>query len=176
MFIKKSNEVIKIKNTQSNHWKLRIQDEGSLMAEANNLVFTVDLLDMPDKVLRKHITKTHKNLAHKTEEQLLLLFKLAEKDDTRTRKTIKEVVDTCNICRKFKKVPPRPRVAMPKAYTSNEVVSMDLKEKRKYNKHILYCIDEFSAYIVGEVIPNKLPETIIEAFNMVNKQGRTYRL
>ena len=54
---------------------------------------------------------------------------------------------------------------MPKATTTNEVVSLDLKEKREFKKHILYCLDEFSGYMVGEVINNKKPATIIQAFH-----------
>ena len=54
---------------------------------------------------------------------------------------------------------------MPKATTNNEVVSLDLKERRDFGKQILYCIDEFSGYVVAEVIKDKKPETIIEAFN-----------
>ena len=54
---------------------------------------------------------------------------------------------------------------MPKANTTNEVVSLDLKERRDYKKEILYMCDEFSGYMVGEVINNKHPETVIKAFN-----------
>ena len=90
---------------------------------------------------------------------------MAGKLDKRTRSVIKEVVETCQICRKFKKTPPRPKVAMSKASTVNQVVSLDLKEVRKEKKHILYCIDKFSGYIIAEVINNKEPETIFKAFD-----------
>ena len=90
---------------------------------------------------------------------------MADKDTTKVRATIKDVVETCKICKRFKKTPPRPRVAMPKANTTNEVVSVDLKEKRDFKKQILYICDEFSGYMVAEVIANKLPETVIKAFN-----------
>ena len=42
--------------------------------------------------LRKHIKKVHKNLSHKTEEQLLKLFQMAGKATTKVSKTIKDVV------------------------------------------------------------------------------------
>ena len=54
---------------------------------------------------------------------------------------------------------------MPKAVSVNEVVSMDLKERRDFKKEILYICDEFSGYIVAEVIKDKRPETVINAFN-----------
>ena len=90
---------------------------------------------------------------------------MAGKDDKRTRQILKKVVGICNLCRQFKKTPPRPRVAMPKAVSVNEVVSLDLKEKRECKKHILYGICEFSSFMFGEVIKDKNPSTIIKAFN-----------
>ena len=85
---------------------------------------------MNDRDLRKHIVKTHKNLAHKSESHMIRLFQMAGRADRRTRKTIKEVCDSCNICKQFRKTRPRPTVALSKANTSNEVVSLDLKEKK----------------------------------------------
>ena len=126
--IRKSNQTFKM-NPKSSHWKLPIQ-KGTLHNQAKNLVFHVNLLEMNDNRLRKHVKKVHKNLSHRTEEQLVKLFQMAGKDSTRVRKTIEDVVTTCDICRRFKKTPPRPQVAMPKANTINEVVSVDLKERR----------------------------------------------
>ena len=54
---------------------------------------------------------------------------------------------------------------MAKANTTNEVVSLDLKEVRALKRHILYMCDEFSGYMVAEVIKDKEPETVIKAFN-----------
>ena len=85
--------------------------------------------------------------------------------NTRVRKTIIDVVNCCSVCKRFKKTPPRPSVVISKATTNNEVISVDLKEKREYGKYILYICDEFSGYVAGVVIPNKLPDTIIEAFH-----------
>ena len=88
-------------------------------------------------------TKVHKNLCHKSEGQTIKLFQLAGKLNKRTRNTIKNVIENCQLCRQFKKTPPRPRVGMPEAVTVNQVVSLDLKEIRSEKKHILYCVDEF---------------------------------
>ena len=96
---------------------------------------------------------------------MVKLFLTAGRLDKNTRSVIKEVVDTCQICRKLRKTPQRPKVAMSKASTINQVVSLDLKEVRKEKKHILYCVNEFSGYIVAEVIKNKEPETIFKSFD-----------
>ena len=162
--IKSTGETFKVKTLRKNHWKLKLQQK-TLHEEATNLVLNVTMTNMKRNDLKKHIMKVHKNLGHKSKKQLLLLFKMAEQDDKKIRDMIEEVTDECTICRRYKKTPPRPKIAMAKASTSNEVVSLDLKEFNKENKYILYMVDEFSNYVKGEVINNKKPETIIKAFN-----------
>ena len=56
---------------------------------------------------------------------------------------------------------------MSKANTSNEVVSLDLKEKRQYNCHILHCVDEISGYVKASVIKNQEPETILKTLSKI---------
>ena len=120
---------------------------------------------MDNRNLWKHIQKVHKNLCHKSEAQMMKLFQMAGRLSKRTRETILNLLENCQICRQFKKTPPRPRVRMPKAVKTNQVVSLDLKEVRSEKKHILYCVDKFSAFIVAEVIKNKEPETIFKTFD-----------
>ena len=162
--IKATGETFKVKTSRKNHWKLKLQSK-SLHEEASNLVYNVNMEDMDKYQLKKHINKVHKNLGHKSQKQLLLLFKMAEQDHSRTKSAIEEVVDECTICRRFKKTPPRPKIAMKKATTSNEVISLDLKEFNSENKYVLYMVDEFSGYMKGKVINNKKQETIIKTFN-----------
>ena len=165
IFLRETNQYEKIKRSKSGHWKLKIQGKKTWVQEAENLVMYVDIKSLEDYKLRKHIQRVHKNLCHRSEGQMLKLFLLAGKLDSRTRTTIKDVVQTCNICNMFKKTPPRPRVAMPKAETTNEVVSMDLKERRQEGKHILYIMDEFSSWMAAKVIKDKKPETIMKYFD-----------
>ena len=167
IFIRKGNESFKIDSKKSNHWKLPIQNGRTLHKQAHRLVLNVELCELNSRDLRKHIEKTHKNLAHKSEGHMLRLFQMAGKADTRTRKVIKDVCDSCNICKQFKKTRRRPSVVMSKANTSNEVVSLDLKEKRQLNRQILYCVDEFTGYIKAAVLRNKEPETILEALSRI---------
>ena len=54
---------------------------------------------------------------------------------------------------------------MPKANTVKEVVFLDLKERRDLKKQILYMCDEFSGFMVAEVLNNKLSELVIKAFD-----------
>ena len=163
IFIRKSGEHFPM-TAESMHWTLPIQ-RSSLHQEASNLVYKVDFEAMDKNAIRKHIVKVHKNLCHKSADHLRRLFSMAWKDTPIIKDTIKNVVDTCNVCKRFKKTPARPKVALPKANTTNEVVSVDLKERRDLGKYILYICDEFSGYMMAEVVNDKLPETIMKAFN-----------
>ena len=80
---------------------------------------------------------------------------------------LREVINECKVCKRYKKTPPRPRIAMSKANTANKVVSLDLSEFRNKNKYVLYMCNEFSAYMKVKVIKDKKPSTIIKAFNNV---------
>ena len=104
------------------------------------LVLNVEPCEYSDRDMRKHIVRTHKNLAHKSEGHMTRLFQMAGKADKRTRQIIKQVCDSCTICNQFRKTRPQPKVALAKANTSNEVVSLDLKEKEKtWLPHSLLC-------------------------------------
>ena len=100
IFIRRSRQLFQM-DACSSHWTLPIQSD-TLHKRGKYLVFSVNLLDMNNSQLRKHVKKVHKNLCHKTEEQLLKLFHMAGKDTTRVRNTVKSVVETCIICRRFK--------------------------------------------------------------------------
>ena len=113
--MRKSNETFRIKK-KNHHWMLPIQKKKNILQQTKNLVFSVNLDHMEEDKLRKHLVRVHKNLAHKSEDQLLKLFKLAGKDTKLVKKIIKHVVETCHVCKRFKKTPPKPKVAMPKAY------------------------------------------------------------
>ena len=64
---------------------------------------------------------------------------------------------------------PRPRVALPKATSFNESVSIDLKEVKTLiddpsdKRYIFYLTDEFTRMIRRQVIPNKEMETVVGA-------------
>ena len=57
----------------------------------------------------------------------------------------------------------RPKIAMPKAGSFNEIVTLDLKQFGE--KHLLWCIDALTRFVQGKVLKNKKAETIIEAIN-----------
>ena len=58
----------------------------------------------------------------------------------------------------MRRTPDRPKVALPKASQPNEILSIDLKEMKDDNLHILFITDEFTRYTRGQVIKTKQPE------------------
>ena len=64
---------------------------------------------------------------------------------------------------KYTRTKDNPKVGMPKAGDTNEVVSLDLKEMRDDDKYILYLVDEFSRFTRAEVVPSKEAPVVLKA-------------
>ena len=85
---------------------------------------------------------------------------------TGKKRLVLKFLEKCEICKRHKRSPPRPKVGLPKAKDVNEVVSIDLKILKKSGKKdigILYIHDEFSKLIKGKVVNDKNRNTIIKA-------------
>ena len=112
---------------------------------------------------KKEVLKLHKYFAHRKGNKLWdNLFQPAGKLKGK-KKLILDFLDHCEICKKYRNTPGRPKVGMPKARDINDVVSLDLKIFKKDGKKeigILYMHDEFSKMIKGQVINDKKKETI----------------
>ena len=57
----------------------------------------------------------------------------------------------------------KPKVSLTKVGSFNEVVTLDLKEFG--SKYVLWCIDLFTRFIQGRLIPNKKADTIVNEIN-----------
>ena len=95
-----------------------------------------------DEVSIKQIKKIHENLAHKSEDQLLHAYRNAGKLTKKVREFIKIVTSRCNVCKKYKKSFPKPKVTLPKVTDFNQVVAIDLKQFD--NKYVLWCVCSFT--------------------------------
>ena len=98
--IRKSQETFSM-DPNASHWTLPIQGEKRLHSEARSLVYGVNMNDLDVKELRKYILRIHKNLSHKSENQMIKLFKMAEKDTKDVKNMIKDVVNSCRVCKIF---------------------------------------------------------------------------
>ena len=85
--IRKSKEFFKI-HPDATHWTLPIQGDKNLYDKAVEYAYNTTIESLDKKNLRKHIVKIRKNLCHKSEKQLLLLFKMAGKDSKEVKDRI----------------------------------------------------------------------------------------
>ena len=111
----------------------------------------------------KAIRKVHEVNNHKSSEQLVAAYRNAGLMKPGLVTTIKRVVNDCRVCQKFGKSMVKPKVSLTKVGSFNEVVTLDLKEFG--SKYVLWCIDSFTRFIQGRLIPNKKADTIVNAIN-----------
>ena len=116
-------------------------DEEELESEMWNILLTEEEDENADNGLtedeEKEILKIHKYFAHRSAQKLWEnLFKPAGKMKGK-KKLIMEFLDKCQVCKRYKRTPSRPKVGLPKAGDVNEVVPIDKQPKIKP----LGCLD-----------------------------------
>ena len=113
-----------------------------------------DLLFMDDKkgdlCSYKAIRKVHEVNNIKRKEQLVSAYHNAGWMSPRLMDVITRVVNDFKVCQKVAKSVSKPRVALPKVTSFNEVVILDLKEFG--SKYILWVIDSFTRFMQGKLI------------------------
>merc|ERR1712240_456271 len=107
----------------------------------------------------KAIRKVYEVTNHKSAEQLTVSYRNAGIIGPETVKTIRQVIKDCKICQKFGRSIVRPKVALPRATSFKEIVTLDLKQFG--SKYVLWCIDAFTRFVQGKLLNNKRAETIV---------------
>ena len=79
--------------------------------------------------------KVHEVANHKSAEQLIISYRNAGLIRPETVKTMRQVVKDCKICQKFGRSMVKPKVAVPRVTSFNEIVTLDLKQFG--NKYVL---------------------------------------
>ena len=115
-------------------------------------------LSHSDKV--KQVEKLHKQFGHASTENLKHLIKNTGEQHAGLMKKIDEVVQACDVCRKYKKPVSRPIVGLSRAKDFNHSVALDLHELGP-NLWYLHMIDEFSRFSNAVV---EYPVIIIRIF------------
>lgn len=140
---------------------------------AKQVIKRIDHHKMQDHIILRAVNtksnkdiaiKLHRSFAHPSEEKLLKLLNSSGKEwseNVELKNEIKKVTDNCQICKIYKKPPPRPTVSLPMSNQFQETVAMDLKQFE--GRFILYMIDMCTRLSAGIFIPNKNKETIIRA-------------
>ena len=79
---------------------------------------------------------------------------------------MRKVQAKCKVCEKYRRRASKPKVSLPKARETNEVVSIDLKpvasitKKEHDQRHIVYMVCEFSRLTAGDISKNKEAENL----------------
>ena len=100
--------------------------------------------------------KLHRQFAHPSQEKLLQLIKNAGepwRGNQNLVEEIKNVSNNCPICKKYKKIPPRPVAGLPMATEFQETVAIELKFYD--SKFLLHLVDHSTQLSASTFIPNK---------------------
>jgi transposase InsO family protein len=112
---------------------------------------------------RKMLVKLHKQFGHATADRLERLLKSTGEKYVDTLGMLQDIVDSCEVCSKYKRPSPRPVVGLPLASTYNETVALDLHQLEK-NVWYLHIIDEFSRFSAACVVKSKQSSEIVGKF------------
>ena len=141
--------------------RLKKMNKPGAREDEITLFCRVPLSEQNETQIKVSAEKLHKQFGHATSVKLKKLVIAAGEGSEKLLKSIDTVVENCDTCKRFKRPPPRPVVAIPIGEKFLDCVAMDLKHW-KGNTWILHLIDTFSRYSSGHVIHNKKPDTIIK--------------
>ena len=156
VFTTRTFEMFPLETTVKGHLAIPIKDEESLDED----IFLLAECDKAEKI--KKITKIHQVLAHTPPEILKEFFKNSSDNEKEVLQLVDEIIAKCNVCKRFKRTPSRPKVGLPVSCDFNECVALDLKERKGNKEYILYCICTFSRLTRGVIIKDKNPHTIVK--------------
>ena len=85
------------------------------------------------------------------------IYKEAGKDNSQIHEAIREVLKRCEICQKKKKSQSAPKITFMKASSFNEILTLNLKEKKinGQKRYILWVICSFSRFAKGIALKSK---------------------
>jgi len=142
--------------TYNGHFKLPLWKD-----EEVNLCIS----DMTHDEKKAMITKLHRQFRHQPAYVTEGLMRRAEILTPELKKLNIEIAVNCDICKLYKRSPPRPVVALPIASKFNDVVAMDLKVfSLKNGVYFIHYIDLFTRFSKASVIKSKEPKVIVDSF------------
>ena len=106
--------------------------------------------------------KLHRSFAHPSSDKLLKLVNNAGPQWSNNKDLKKEIINVtqqCQVCKIYKKSPPRPVASLPMASNFQETVAMDLKKYK--GRLILHLVDLCTRLSAATFIPNKNKETVL---------------
>ena len=165
MFIRKTSEVIKLKETAQGH--LTFPMGKNIKDNEEEIVKRIHLVRIKKKYSMRDLKKIHRVFGHPTTEKVSKLMKDAGEDDPVIIKILKKIHEHCSVCRKHRKNPSKPKVGLPKAREVNEIVCIDLKPvatliNKEDRRQVVYMVDSFSNYTNAGISKSKEAESVAE--------------
>lgn len=143
--------------TASGHYCIPIDNGECVPVES---VCIVDLNTATETQRYSALLKLHRQFAHPSKGKLIALLKDAGVWDDQMTTILDDIYLSCNLCKVYKKTPPRPVVAMPMAHSFNEKVAIDLKKWS--NGWILHMVDMWSRLTISVFLSRKRPQDVID--------------
>ena len=154
-------EEVPMKLSRTGHYCVPLVSEDK-SGMVKNVLFTspVDPSDS-NKSNHKKVLKLHKQFAHPAPDRLKRLIWDSGVKDTAIDKTVDEVSQNCDICKRFRRSPARPVVTFPLATEFNETIAMDIKFIN--SRPVLHLIDHATRYSRACLLANKKPMSVVQA-------------
>ena len=122
------------------------------------VLLTIDNIEKKSNKEKQQITmKLHKQFGHPKSSRLMGLVKTS---GITFLDSVKELVQSCEICLRYKKANLRSIVGFSLVHDFNETVAMDLKPFR--NVTISHLIDHATRFSAGAIISTKRKEVIVD--------------
>ena len=125
------------------------------------VLFSSPLQEDDPKANEKKIIKLHKQFAHPSSDRLKHLIHDSGVSNSDIDGIVDQVSADCDVCKRYRKPPPRPVVSFPLANEFNQVVAMDIKFIGGIP--VLHMIDHATRYSMACRVKNKKPETIVDS-------------
>ena len=167
-------KVFKVRNSKSRHYVIDFEKnsnsgnyqplsqgdvgrEISQVLEEDESIIANLVTEVQGDDVYKKVRKVHRITNHKQEESMKHIYKEAGKDCKKIREAIKEVLKRCEVCQKNKKSQSIPKLSFMKPSSFNEILTLDLKEKRigSQRRYILWIICGFSRFAKGIALNSK---------------------
>ena len=154
-------EQINVMISSSGHLCIPILCNSSTSKQrVKQVLFSSPLQSDDNQANQRKIIKLHKQFAHPSADRLKQLIRNSGVIDPEIDSIVDRVSADCDICKRYRKPPPRPVVGFPLASEFNQVVAMDIKFIS--GTPVLHMIDHATRYSMASRVRNKKPETIID--------------
>jgi len=143
------------------------QSETEGVFKCSELTLKCDTPGQKKKVLEK----LHKYFGHVSPESLYRILRASSASAKFTESEIRMINEKCSICRTSGRKMNKKKTSLPRSSGFNQVVTMDLKV-HSMTEYVLWCVDDATRMIRGEVVKDKKPETILGALERAWIIGR----